>query len=257
MSNSLVGKNALITGAARGQGRACALRFVEEGASVALCDLDSAGLEETRRLIHDKGGRCYIATVDLRDLPAIEAFVQETAAELGGIDIIYNNAGISISKSIEDHDEDLWDLIQDVNVKSQFFLIKYALPYLRASTGASIINVSSMAGVFGQRNMAAYCTSKGAVNMLTKALAVELVDEDIRVNGIAPGLIETEMVTDAIKDFSPEEQKEIISGWATRQLMKRAADPSEVANVAVFLASDESSFLTGEVMNVSGGWAAV
>lgn len=256
MAGPLENRVAIVTGAASGQGRAVALRFAQAGARLALCDRDVEGLQETGRLAIGEGAQPVCLEVDLADLAQIDRFVDDVADRCGGIDIVYNNAGISISQSIENHDEALWDLIHTVNVKSYFFLIKRALPQLRRSSTPAIVNVSSMAGVFGQASMAAYCSSKGAVNLLTKALAVELAPDNIRVNAIAPGLIETPMVLESVKDFEPAEQQRMITGWAQRQLMKRAAAPKEVADVALFLVSDESSFITGEVMNVSGGWAA-
>lgn len=257
MSHEIENRVAVVTGSASGQGRAVALKFVGAGARVALCDVDEPGLKETVRLVEEAGGEAFAMGVDLASVSAINGFIDETLEHFKQIDIVYNNAGISLARPIEDHDEEFWDLIHSVNLKSYFFLVKRALPSLRASAAAAIVNVSSMAGIFGQSSMAAYCSSKGGVNMLTKALAVELAPDGIRVNGIAPGLIETPMILESVKEFSPEEQKTIITGWAGRQLFKRAADPEEVANVALFLVSDQASFLTGEILNVSGGWAAV
>ena len=256
MTLSLAGKRAIITGAAGGMGRAVAVRFAEAGARVALCDINRAGLEETAKTINSSGGFAFSECFDLSDIRKIEHFITTSSEALGGLDIVYNNAGISVIRPIEECDEALWDLIQNINVKAYFFIVRAALPYLRKSPSPTIINVGSMAGVSGVSGSVAYCASKGGVHQLTRAMAVELAPENIRVNGIAPGLIDTEMVTASLSGLPLEQREAIVSGWAARQLFKRAGHPNEIASIALFLASSEASFLTGEIVNASGGWAA-
>jgi NAD(P)-dependent dehydrogenase (short-subunit alcohol dehydrogenase family) len=254
----LAGLTAIVTGSGSGIGRACALRFAHEGANLALCDLTAEGLDETKAMIEEQvpGAVVHSAVVDLAVVPQIDAFVDSVADRFGAIDVIYNNAGVSIQASIEDHTEEMWDKVVDVNLKAQFFIIKRALPWLRRSSAPSVVNVGSMASQFGHDRLAAYCSAKGGVLQLTRALAVELAPSGIRVNCVCPGLTRTPMLESAFSRLSPEEAQHMVDGYMGRQLFKRLAEPDEVVSAAVFLASAQSSFITGEVISVSGGWQA-
>lgn len=256
MGDTLKGRRALITGAGAGQGRAVARLFAAQGCDLALCDIDPGGLEETAASLCAQEARVFTKVVDVARISEIEACVAEAGRSLGGIDILYNNAGISVTCSMDAVDEALWDRIHAINLKAYFFAARAALPFLRRSNAATIINVGSMAGHTGLAGLSAYCASKGGVHQLTKALAVELAPDAIRVNCIAPGLVETEMVTASLAGLPAPERAATIAGWAGRQLFKRAGDPAEIAAIALFLASDQASFLTGEIVHAAGGWAA-
>jgi 3-oxoacyl-[acyl-carrier protein] reductase len=256
MSGILQDRVAIVTGAAGGIGRAVALRFAREGAKIALLDKARTALEETASLVTQAGGEVYVSEIDLTQIEDIGPQISAAANSLGGIDIVYNNAGVSIARQIEDTDEGFWDFTQAINVKAPLFVVKHALPYLRKSAHPVVINVGSVSGSIGLAGMSAYCTSKGAIHQLTKAMAVEFAPLSIRVNAIAPGVVATEMATAALAHLCAEEREQTVRNWTSRQLFKRAADPDEIASVAIFLASDQSSVMTGEILNASAGWTA-
>ncbi len=256
MPKLLADKIALISGGAGGMGRAVALRFADEGARVVLLDKDEVGLEATASLVRQAGGEALVKAADITQISQIDEIVKVCADAFGGLDILYNNAGVSIARPIEEVDEAFWDLVQAINVKAHFFITKSSLPYLRQSSGGTVINVGSVSGVFGINGQTVYCVSKGGIHQMTKAMAAELADEGIRVNAIAPGVVATQMVKHALEHLPDEEQKAVVASWTGRQLFNRPAEPEEIASVAVFLASDQSSFLTGEIINASAGWAA-
>jgi NAD(P)-dependent dehydrogenase (short-subunit alcohol dehydrogenase family) len=256
MSKRLDGRIAIVTGAAGGMGKVVARRFAQEGAVVALTDVNEDSLRAAASEIQSRGGHVLALAADVTRVAAIESFIEAVGREFGAIDILYNNAGVSVSRSIEEQDEALWDKTFAINVKAYFFMVRASLPFLRRSHHAAIINVGSVSGTFGLANMAAYCTSKAAVHQLTKAMAVELAPARIRVNAIAPGVVETEMVSNAFIGMTETQRLEVVNGYTARQLFRRMADPEEIAAIAAFLASDEASFLTGEIVNASAGWAA-
>jgi 3-oxoacyl-[acyl-carrier protein] reductase len=259
MARALEGRRAIVTGAASGLGRAIALRFARAGAPLALCDRDGDALEEVAAIVRAEGGSAFTRVFDLVDGGAIATFVADAAQAMGGIDIVCNNAALAIRTPVDLQDEEGWDFIQDVNLKATFFMVKHALPHLRTSGRGSVVNISSMAGSFGIAGLAAYCASKGGVNALSRALAVELAPDNIRVNVVAPGSMMTPAVQrsiDRINQLDPGRGEQAIAQLTARQIFRRAADPDEVAAIAQFLASDEASFLTGEIINASAGWAA-
>lgn len=259
MALALGNLRTIVTGSGSGLGRAIALRFAAEGAVVALCDRDEAGMAETAALIRAEGGTAHPLLLDLLDVPAIGRFADEAAARMGGIDVVCNNAAIAVRNAIEDEDEAGWDMTQAVNLKAGFFVVKHALPHLRRSAHKAVVNVSSMAGSFGIAGLSAYCASKGGLIALTRALAVELAPDEIRVNCVSPGSMLTPAMAASIAridSLGKETGKEAIARLTNRQLFRRVADPSEVASIVTFLASSEASYLTGENINASGGWAA-
>jgi NAD(P)-dependent dehydrogenase (short-subunit alcohol dehydrogenase family) len=256
----LTGKTALITGAAGGQGRAGAVLFAREGTNLALCDVDAAGLDETAELVSKEHPDVSVLTrqVDVQSLLELDSFVTAVSDRFPAIDIIYHNAGVNHIGSIDEATEEDWDRVHGINLKSAFFLVKYALPGLRRSTGASVINVSSGAGLLAPSDgNSLYCSSKGGLIALTKAQARDLAPDGIRVNCLLPGPIETPMVRKYFASFPPDEQEIEKEKAVGRSLFKRFGQPEEVASMAVFLATEEASYMTAAIIPVDSGWTAV
>ncbi len=246
------GKVALISGGARGMGATEAQLFAREGAAVVIGDvLDEEG-EATAASIAAEGGRCRFVHLDVTQVADWEAAVAEAVSRFGSLDVLVNNAGIG-SSSFQIHEEpvELWDRTIDVNLKGVFLGTRTAVPAMLEAGGGSIINISSQLGIVGvPYNGSAYQTSKGGVRIFTKAAALQYADRGIRVNSVHPGPIVTEM-TRAGRD-DPER----LSIMLARIPMGRYGEPEEVANAVLYLASDESSFVTGSEVVVDGGWTA-
>jgi NAD(P)-dependent dehydrogenase (short-subunit alcohol dehydrogenase family) len=244
----LSGKVALVTGGGGGIGRSTAIRFAKEGAKVTVADIDSLGGEETVSLIKQNGGEALFIKTDVKDGKQISEAVTTTVNAFGGLNILFNNAGIANSevKSIE-LDEEEWDRVIDINLKGVFLGIKYAVPELIKSGGGAIINTSSLLGLKGKKYQAAYNASKAGVVLLTQNAALEYGKNNIRVNAIAPGVIDTNI----IESWKQDERKWPIISRANA--LGRIGNPDEVANAVLFLASDEASFVTGATLSVDGG----
>jgi NAD(P)-dependent dehydrogenase (short-subunit alcohol dehydrogenase family) len=248
----LSGKVALITGAGSGIGRAAAVRFVAAGARVGITDVDTAALDETAALVADEDAVLSVAG-DIVDPVTMDTLVTKAAERFGRVDALFNNVGILIMKSLLDTTIDDFDQLMHVNCLSQLIAIQRVVPEMRRSGGGSIINVSSVGGLVALPNVSAYCPSKSAVIGLTRAAAAEFAPE-IRCNAICPGGVSTPMSDKHLASFDDKEAAmKLLTG---RQLIKRYARPEEIANVAVFLASDEASFMTGAVVPVEAGHTA-
>jgi NAD(P)-dependent dehydrogenase (short-subunit alcohol dehydrogenase family) len=247
MTMRLKGKVSVITGGGGGIGRATAIRFSEEGAAVVVADLDDASGEETVRLIHEKKGSAFFVKTNVRVSKSIQSLVHTTVEHFGGLDILINNAGIGQSevRSI-DLEENEWDSVLDTNLKSIFLGMKYAVPQLMKKGGV-IVNVSSLLGLKGRKYVSAYNAAKGGVVLLTQNAALEYGKENIRVNAVAPGVIDTNIINDWKKD----ERK--WSSISQSNALRRIGNPGEVASAILFLASDEASFITGATLSVDGG----
>lgn len=242
-------KVALITGAGSGIGRASAIRFAAEGAKVAVVDRDVPGGEATVEQVRGAGGEAIFVRGDVRRSADAAAMVQAAVAAFGGLDILFNNAGVGSWGNVTDTDEEVWDDTFDTNVKSIYLVSRWAIPEMLQRGGGSIINMASMSAFKTDRNITAYCASKGAVVTLTKAMAMDHAPT-IRVNCLAPGHVVTPMleVPLALPDIRDKLLGDLIVG--------RFGTPDEVAHAALFLASDESSFTTGSVLVVDGGATA-
>jgi len=258
MSGALQGKIVVITGAASGQGRAGAILFAREGANLALCDIDEAGLEETAKLAAAEAPVEVLAKrCDMADFADIEKFVAAVTGRFCAIDVIYNNAGVMLRRSIEDTTEEDWDRVHDINVKGPFFLVKHALPALVKSASGVVVNVSSISGLLPPREgNTAYCSSKGAVMAVTRAMARDLAPHGIRVNCLVPGPIDTPMPAGAFEKLPEEQRPAARAAAVSRNMIKRFGTAEEVAAVAVFLASPAASYMTGAMIPVDGGWTA-
>lgn len=249
----LDGKVAIITGAARGQGAAAAELFAKEGARLVLTDLLPEG-ERVAAQIAAQGGQAVFLQADVSQEPDTQRVVGQTLASFGRVDVLYNNAGIMLGKPFQDTTLAEWEHVLRVDLTGPFLMSKAAVPHMIRQRGGSIIHVSSVGGIVGYPSMAAYGAAKGGLVNLTRCMAVDLAPYNIRVNVICPGAIDTPMPRKYIENMPNKE-----AAWrqiADMHLIKRFGTPAEVVYLAVFLASDEASFMTGAVIPVDGGLSA-
>lgn len=241
----LKGRTAIITGAARGIGKEIAIHFAQEGASVILVDIQ--GAEACASELSLRGYRAEGMKVDITRSDEVEAAVGAVLSKEAKIDILVNNAGIIARGTILDISDEIWQSVMDVNITGSFYWCRAVLPSMMRARQGRIVNVSSIAGKMGDITAApVYGTSKGALNTLTKSLARQVAEYGITVNALAPHAIETDMSA----QWSEEKRKGVIEAIP----LKRMGKPEEVAAAAVFLASDEAAFITGEVLNINGGF---
>ncbi len=250
----LAGQVALITGGGTGIGKAIALAFVREGAKVAVAARRKDKLLEVVAAIADKGGEAMAVECDVTRGADAERAVRETVERFGALNILVNNAGTLSNATIEQISEEDWDRVLRVNAKGPFLMSREALPAMRKAGGGAIVNIGSILGLVAMKSRAAYCASKGAVTMLTKAMAVDHAHENIRVNCICPALVETDMVKQLFGD-TPEGAALRDARLATMPL-GRMGVPTDVAELAIYLASAESSWLTGVAIPLDGGLSA-
>ena len=246
----LDGKVAIITGAASGLGRASAQLFAEHGASVVIADRDTAGGQETVAQIRDTGGQAEFIETDVAVADDADAMVTKAVTCFGKLDILFNNAGIAIRKPVADLSEDEWDRCIDTNLKGVFLGSKSAIPEMIRVGGGSIINTASIYGVVGGRTRAAYSASKGGIVNLTRSMALDYASQNIRVNCICPGFVETPLLK---KILGTEEEFQAL---VDMHPMGRLGRPIETAYAAIYLASDEAAFTTGIALPVDGGYTA-
>jgi 3-oxoacyl-[acyl-carrier protein] reductase len=238
-------KIAVITGAARGIGFEIAQCFASEGAHVVI--VDTKGAMEAAENLQKAGFAAEARTLDISDYKQVADSIDAIVSDLGSLDILVNNAGIIARGTILDLDKEQWLKVMDVNVNGNFYLCKAAIPHMIRQKGGSILNITSIAGKMGDITAApVYGTSKGAINTLTKSLARQLAEFGIRVNAVAPHAIDTDMSA----EWSPEKRKAVIESIP----LKRMGQTKDVAQAALFLVSDSASFITGETINVNGGY---
>ena len=246
----LTGKTALITGAARGIGKAIALKYASEGANIAFTDLVlnddmKAGLEATRQEIEALGVKCLAYAGNAADFAETEAVVKQIHADFGSIDILVNNAGITKDGLMLRMSEAQWDAVLNVNLKSAFNFIHACAPIMLRQRGGSIINMSSVVGVNGNAGQCNYSASKAGMIGLAKSIAQELGPKGVRANAVAPGFIETAMTAQLPEDIRKD--------WMKKIPLRRGGQVEDIANVCLFLASDMSSYVTGQVIQIDGG----
>jgi len=248
-------KVVIITGSGQGIGRAIAKNCAKEGAKVVIAVRTLSKGEETAEQIRNNGGICTTVKSDIAKMEDCRRIIEISVSEFGGIDVLINNAGVGSKKS-NDNPIDLlpedWNYVLNINLRSVFFITKFAIPEIKKRGGGSIINISSMDALIGLPNLTAYTASKGGLNSLTRTWCVEYAKYNIRVNAICPGCIETPMIREYFNS-NPDSDKKILENM---HLLGRFGKPEEIARPAVFLASDEASFITGAVVVVDGGYTA-
>ena len=250
----LANKVAIITGGASGIGRATALLFASEGAEIVIADVNAKTGQEAATEIEKTGGRGCFESADITRAGDCRRVVDRTLREFGKIDILFNNAGIIRRATILDLSEEDWDRVMTVNVKSIFLLSREVIPHMQKAGGGSIINTASGWGLTGGAKAAVYCASKGAVVLLTKAMAVDHGPQNIRVNCICPGDTDTGMLRSEAQQLG--ETSDQFLAEAAKRPLGRVGTPEEIARAALYLASDASSFVTGTALVVDGGGLA-
>lgn len=245
-------KVTLITGAGSGIGKSTALLFAHEGATVVVNDLDAVKGKETVSEIKDKGGKALFLQADVTNAESVKAMVDAAIAEYGRIDVLFNNAGISGVGALHEIEPDAWDRIMSINVKGVFLPSKYVLPHMIARKAGSIINMSSCVAEMGLARRVSYAATKGAVLALTKSMQVDYAAYNIRVNALLPGTIFTPFVENYLKT-SYDDPTAAIESLKKRQLSGELGKTEDVAQAALFLASDDSKFMMGSPLYIDGG----
>jgi 3-oxoacyl-[acyl-carrier protein] reductase len=245
---------AIITGAGSGMGRAMALSFANEGATVAVADINVDAAAETVKLIQAKNGMAIAIGVDVSNAQSVQKLIDTVAEREGKIDIIINCAGLPQAFTpIEDLEEEQWDRLLNVNTKSVFLTAKYAVPFMKKQKQGVILSISSIASERARPGLNAYCASKGAVAVLTKALAIELAPFGIRVNAINPGPTNTEMLGKFIPDHAGELEQQKQEVFISSIPLGKLIEPEDIAQSALYLCSPLSEKVTGTILNVDGG----
>lgn len=261
MQNRLKGKVAIVAGAGStggdglGNGKASAVVYAREGASVMLVDLNLEAAEKTRKMIEQEGGTCFAFQANVSQRSDCEAMVRECLNRYGQIDVLHNNVGVEPKTfgGVLDTDDAEWDRVINVNLKSVFITSSVVLPSMLERGSGSILNISSVSAERLSLGLFLYCISKAGVNTLTKAMALDYADKGIRVNAIMPGLMDTPMV-ERHKEFYGGDREKMRQLRNERAPMKRMGEAWDVANAALFLVSDEAKYITGQVLAVDGGY---
>ncbi|MEK7173316.1 MAG: glucose 1-dehydrogenase [Patescibacteria group bacterium] len=246
----LQNKTVIVTGAGSGIGQAVALTFAKEGAKVVVADWAEKGGQETVEMVKQKGGQAVFVKTDVSQASDIEKMVGVCLENFGQVDILVNNAGILKMGALHQASEEDWDAVLSVNLKSIFLASKKVIPEMLKLGKGKIVNVASIAGLVGFEGIGAYCASKGGIIALTREMALEYAKNKINVNCIAPGVIKTAMTKDMLADQATK------TNFETQTPYPRLGEPEDIAMAALYLASDESDFVTGEVFVVDGGFTA-
>jgi NAD(P)-dependent dehydrogenase (short-subunit alcohol dehydrogenase family) len=256
VTGSFADKVVLVTGAAMGVGAAISAAFAEEGAAVGLIDVDPQALEATVRTITDAGGRAIGFPGDVREASVSTDAVARLVAEFGGLDVLVNNAGVVRYGFLPTFEEEDWDYVFDINIKAMYRTARVSIPEMRKRGGGAIINLASVQAYYSHQGAVAYSASKGSVVAFSRALALDHAREGIRVCAIAPGSVRTPMLLDAARRSNPEDPEAALAVFAESHPIGRLIEPRDIANVAVFLASDKAGAMTGATVLVDGGLVA-
>jgi len=241
-------KSAIVTGGGFGMGRAICLAYAHEGARVTVADINENNAQSVADEINEHGGQAIASKTDVRNAADIATTVERCLERFDRIDILVNNVGVRCVKSFLDHTEDDWRDMLDVNLTSQFLCAKAVIPHMLKQGKGKIINFASIASYIGRPNRVAYCAAKGGVLQFTRALATDMKGRNIFVNAIVPGSIATGMNAEPAADPNMD--------WGSETLLERWGQPEDIAGAAIFLASDESDYITGADLRIDGGWLA-
>lgn len=251
-------KVAIVTGAASGIGRATAVRFAQEGAKTILADISTEEGKETVALIKKEGGIGKFIQADLSIKEDVQRVTRECVEHFGRIDILFNNAGVFLFGTVLDCQEEDWDRMINVNLKSMFLMCKYGIPHMVDNGGGCVVNVASVGALVGVENATAYAASKGGVVQLSKSMALDFGKDNIRVNCICPGAIETPMLHKVWEHEGGEKPLAAVrEEYKKERPLQKIGTPLDIANAALYLASDESRFVTGTCLVVDGGITAM
>ena len=249
--SELENKTVVVTGGSKGIGKDIALTFAKLNANVVISGRNKDVLQETLEELQSFNKRCMAVSGDLSDIQEVRRLIDTAAEEFGTIDVLVNNAGVNIAKPAIEVTEEDWDTVLDLNLKSAFFASQAAAKHMLEQNSGRIINIASQMAFVGFVKRAAYCSSKGGLVQMTKALAVEWAKNGIRVNGVAPTFIETDLTA---KMFEDEEFKKEVN---SRILLDGLSQPKDISGAVLYLASDLANFVTGETIKVDGGWTAI
>lgn len=249
--NELAGQKVLITGGSKGIGRDIALSFAKCGATVTITGRNEKDLSETTKELEEINSGCSYIIADMQDVQNVYDMVDEAEYRMKGIDVLVNNAGVNIPKEALEVTEDEWDRVMDTNLKGLFFCSQRAGKYMIDKGRGKVINIVSQMAFVGYVKRAAYSSSKGGAVQLTKALAIEWADKNIKVNGVAPTFVKTGFTDEILED------QDFYQDVLNRIPLGKLAQPSDVSGAVLFLASDMANFITGETIKVDGGWTAI